>query len=185
MADQEIKKIENRMKKTIDATKMKLSAIRAGKANIGMLDGIMVDSYGMKTPLSQVANLSNPTARTLVISPWDKSAIKAIEKGLQQSNLGLTPSNDGVIVRIQIPELTADRRKDYLKLAKKEADDGKVAIRNIRKDGNNALRKMQKDSEISEDDLKGYEKDVQDLTNDYTQKIDKLYTIKEKDIKTI
>jgi len=120
-----------------------------------------------------------------VISPWDKNAIKAIEKGIQQSNLGLTPSNDGNIVRIQIPELTADRRKDYLKLAKKEAEDGKVAIRNIRKDGNNALRKMQKDSEISEDELKGYEKDVQELTNKYTKKIEELYAIKEKDIKTI
>lgn len=185
MADQELKKIEERMEKTIDATKMKLSAIRAGKANIGMLDGIMVDSYGMLTPLSQVANLSTPSARSIVISPWDKNAIKAIEKGIQQSSLGLTPSNDGNIVRIQIPELTADRRKDYLKLAKKEAEDGKVAIRNIRKDGNNALRKMQKDSEISEDELKGYEKDVQDLTNKYTKRIEELYAIKEKDIKTI
>lgn len=185
MANQEIKKIEERMEKTIDATKIKLSAIRAGKANIGMLDGIMVDSYGTPTPLSQVANLSTPGARSIVISPWDKNAIKAIEKGIQQSNLGLTPSNDGNIVRIQIPELTADRRKDYLKLAKKEAEDGKVAIRNIRKDGNNALRKMQKDSEISEDELKGYEKDVQELTNKYTKKIEELYAIKEKDIKTI
>jgi ribosome recycling factor len=174
-----------KMDKAVEATKHKFASIRAGRANVSMLDGIKVNQYGAEMPLNQVANLSAPEARLLVIDPWDKSVIKEIEKAIVNSNLGLTPNNDGKVIRLQIPELTAERRKEYAKLAKKEAEEGKVAIRNIRKDTNNKLRKLEKDSEITEDDLKRYEDEVQKLTDDYIKKIDELYAKKEKEITTV
>ncbi|MDN5304665.1 MAG: ribosome recycling factor [Fusobacteriaceae bacterium] len=174
-----------KMDKAVEATKHKFASIRAGRANVSMLDGIKVNQYGSDMPLNQVANLSAPEARLLVIDPWDKSIIKEIEKVIVNSNLGLTPNNDGKVIRLQIPELTAERRKEYAKLAKKEAEEGKVAIRNVRKDTNNKLRKLEKDSEITEDDLKRYEADVQKLTDEYIKKIDELYAKKEKEITTV
>jgi ribosome recycling factor len=174
-----------KMDKAVEATKHKFASIRAGRANVSMLDGIKVNQYGSDMPLNQVANLSAPEARLLVIDPWDKSIIKEVEKAIVNSNLGLTPNNDGKVIRLQIPELTAERRKEYAKLAKKEAEEGKVAIRNVRKDTNNKLRKLEKDSEITEDDLKRYEADVQKLTDEYIKKIDELYAKKEKEITTV
>ncbi len=186
MYNKVVKEADEKMSKTIDATKDKLAAIRAGRANINMLDAVMVAAYGgAPQPLKQVAGLSAPEPRVLLIDPWDKSVIRDIEKGIQQSNLGLTPSNDGKTIRIQIPEMTEERRKEYLKIAKKETEEGKVALRNIRKDMNNKLRKLQKDSEITEDQLKNAENKIQDMTDKYVKKVDDLYTVKEKDIKTI
>ena len=130
-------------------------------------------------PLKQVGTVSAPEARMLVIDPWDKSVIKDIEKGIQIANLGFNPSNDGKVIRILIPELTQDRRKEYQKIVKKEAEEGKVAVRNIRKDMNNKLRKMQKDSEISEDELKGLETKIQDVTDKFVKEIDELLAKKE------
>ncbi len=185
MGQKILKESEQKMQKALEATKEKLSAIRAGRANVSMLDNISVDSYGVPSPIKQVANVSAPEPRLLTIDPWDKSMIKDIEKAIMQSNLGFNPSNDGKIIRIQIPELTADRRKEYVKLAKKETEDGKVAVRNIRKDTNNKLRKMEKDSEITEDELKGFETTVQEATDKHIKLIDELYTKKEKEITTI
>jgi ribosome recycling factor len=136
-------------------------------------------------PLNQVGTVSAPEARLLVIDTWDKSLIPVIEKAIMASNLGLTPNNDGKLIRLMIPELTADRRKEYVKLAKSEAENGKVAIRNIRKDANNHLRKLEKDGEITEDDLKRYEDEVQKVTDGHIKTIDELLAKKEKEITTV
>lgn len=185
MVENFAKETEERMQKAIDATKGKLAAIRAGRASVNMLDGIMVNYYGNPTALNQVANLSAPEARALTIEPWDISVIKDVEKAILSSNLGLTPNNNGKLIRLQIPELTEDRRKDYLKLAKKEDEEGKIAIRNIRKDVNNKLRKMQKEKEITEDELKAYETKVQDITDKYIKNIDDIFVKKEKEIMSV
>lgn len=185
MADSIIKEAQERMIKAIDGTKHKFTGIRAGRASISMLDGLKVEQYGMIQALNQVANVSAPEARILTIDPWDKSVIKDIERAIMLSDLGLTPNNDGKIIRLVIPELTADRRKDYVKLAKKEAEEGKVTVRNIRKDINNSLRKAEKDSEITEDDLKRLEKQVQELTDKTIAEIEVLLAKKEKEITTV
>jgi len=177
-----LKETKEKMEKTIEATKAKFAAIRAGRANVAMLDGVMVTQYGSQVPLKQVRTVSAPEPRMLVIDPWDKSVIKDIEKGIQIANLGFNPSNDGKVIRILIPELTQERRKEYQKIVKKEAEEGKVAVRNIRKDMNNKLRKMQKDSEISEDELKGLETKIQDVTDKFIKEIDELLAKKEKEI---
>lgn len=176
---------KDKMEKAIEATRHKFTAIRAGRANIAMLDGIKVDQYGSLMPLNQVGTVSAPEARLLVIDPWDKSIIGAIEKAIMASNVGLTPNNDGRVIRLMVPELTAERRKEYVKLAKKEAEEGKIAVRNIRKDTNNSLRRLQKDEEITEDELKGFEDDVQKLTDDTIKEIESLLSLKEKEITTV
>lgn len=145
---------KDKMAKAVESTRHKFTSIRAGRANVAMLDGVKVEQYGSLMPLNQVGTVSAPEARLLVIDPWDKSIIPAIEKAIMASNVGLTPNNDGRVIRLMVPELTADRRKEYVKLAKSEAEAGKVAVRNIRKDANNGLRKLQKDEEITEDELK-------------------------------
>ena len=150
-----------------------------------MLDGIKIEQYGSLMPLNQVGTVSAPEARLLVIDPWDKSVIPTIEKSIMTSNLGLTPNNDGKVIRLMIPELTADRRKEYVKFAKTEAENGKVAVRNIRKDMNNNLRKLEKEGEITEDDLKRFEDDVQKLTDATIKTIDQLLALKEKEITTV
>lgn len=180
-----VKETQEKMEKTIEATKNKFAAIRAGRANVNMLEGVMVNSYGSPTPLKQVGQISAPESRLLTIDPWDKSLIKEIEKGIQLANLGFNPSNDGKVIRILIPELTQDRRKEYLKIVKKEAEDGKVAIRNIRKDMNNKLRKLEKDGDISEDELKGFETKIQDITDKFIKEVDELYSKKEKELTTV
>lgn len=161
MEDNILKETETKMEKALENTKEKFSSIRAGRASVSMLDGITIEAYGTPSPLSQVGTLSAPEARLLTIDPWDKTLIPAIEKAIQHSNLGLNPSNDGKIIRLLVPELTAERRKEYVKIVKKEAEEGKVAVRNIRKDINNKLRKMEKDGEITEDELKSNEDSVQ------------------------
>lgn len=185
MSEAVLKETKEKMDKTIEATKNKFAAIRAGRANVNMLDGVMVNAYGTGTPLKQVGQISAPEPRMLTIDPWDKGLIKEIEKGIQQANLGFNPSNDGKVIRILIPELTQDRRKEYLKIVKKEAEDGKVAVRNIRKDMNNKLRKLEKDGEISEDELKICETKIQDITDKFVKEIEELFSKKEKEITTV
>ncbi len=176
---------KDKMAKAVESTRHKFTSIRAGRANVAMLDGIKVEQYGSLMPLNQVGTVSAPEARLLVIDPWDKSIIPAIEKAIMASNVGLTPNNDGRVIRLMVPELTADRRKEYVKLAKSEAEAGKVAVRNIRKDANNGLRKLQKDEEITEDELKKYEDEVQKLTDKTIKDIDSLLAVKEKEITTV
>lgn len=177
--------MKDKMEKACESTKKRLGSIRAGKASVSMLDGIQVESYGALSPLSQVANISAPEARMLTIDPWDKGMLGAIDKAIQTSNLGIMPNNDGKIIRIQIPELTSDRRKEYVKLAKKDIEEGKIAVRNIRKDSNNGLRKLQKDSEITEDELKLAEVEVQKITDSFIKVMDELHAKKEKEILTV
>ncbi|ADO83546.1 ribosome recycling factor [Ilyobacter polytropus] len=174
-----------KMDKAIESTKHKFASIRAGRANVSMLDGIKVEQYGSEMPLNQVANVSAPEARLLVIDPWDKSIIQKIEKTIMLSNLGLTPNNDGKVIRLQIPELTAERRKEYVKLAKTEAENGKIAIRNIRKDANNHLRRLEKDGDITQDELKSFEDDTQKITDNHIKLVDELLKKKEKEITTV
>lgn len=182
-----IKECEGKMEKTIDAVKDSFGAIRAGRANVAMLDMVRVDSYGSEVPLNQVGTVSAPEPRLLVIDPWDKTLISKIEKAILASNLGMTPNNDGKVIRLVMPELTEERRKEYVKLAKTEAETGKIAIRNVRKDANNHLRKLEKEKEssMSEDELKKAETDVQALTDKYIKDIDELLAKKEKEITTV
>lgn len=178
---------KEKMGKAVEATKHKFTSIRAGRANVSMLDGIKVEQYGSEMPLNQVGSVSAPEARLLVIDPWDKSLIGKIEKAIIAANLGLTPNNDGKVIRLIMPELTADRRKEYVKMAKSEAENGKVAVRNIRKDGNNDLKKLLKDKEnpVSEDEVKNLENEIQKLTDAHIKEIDELFAKKEKEITTV
>lgn len=176
---------EEKMLKSVESTKGKFSHVRAGRANVSMLDGITVEAYGTPTPLNQVGTVSAPEARLLVVDPWDKSLIPSIEKTILQANLGFNPSNDGRIIRLVVPELTEDRRKEYVKMVKNEAEEGKIAIRNVRKDANNKLRKLEKDSEITEDDLKTGEDKVQKLTDKFVALIDDALNKKEKELLTV
>lgn len=187
IGDNLVKSCEEKMLKTIEAVKERFATIRAGRANVAMLDGIKVNQYGSDVPLNQVGTVSAPEARLLVIDPWDKSIMASIEKAILSANIGLTPNNDGRVIRLVIPELTEDRRKEYVKLAKTEAENGKVAIRNIRKDANTHLRKLEKDknNEMSEDDLKKEEAEVQKLTDKYIKAVDELLAKKEKEITTV
>ena len=180
-----LKEVEEKMSKSVENTKERFSHTRAGRANVSMLDGVTVEAYGAPTPLNQVGTISAPEARLLVIDPWDKSLIKIIEKTILQANLGFNPSNDGNIIRLVVPELTEERRKEYVKMVKKEAEEGKVAIRNIRKDVNNKLRKLEKDSEITEDELKSSEEKVQKSTDKFIAQVDDALSKKEKELLTV
>jgi ribosome recycling factor len=172
------------MEKAIDHADNELTKIRAGKASPGMLDGIVVDYYGTPTPLSQVGNVNTPDARTLVIQPWEKSLLGPIEKAIMEANLGMNPQNDGIIIRINIPPLTEERRRDLVKKVKAEVEVGKVAIRNIRKEANEKIRKLKSEG-VSEDEMKVGENEVQKLTDAFIVKIDQLSDAKEKDIMTV
>ena len=176
---------EEKMKKTIESLSKEYTTIRAGRANPHILDRIMVVYYGTPTPIQQVANITVPEARTLMISPWEASLIKEIEKAIVTSDLGLTPNNDGKNVILNFPELTEDRRKDLAKDVKKKADNAKVAIRNIRRDANDALKKANKAAELSDDELKTNEDKVQKLTDKYVAEIDKVMEDKTKEIMTV
>ena len=176
---------ENKMSKSLESTRDKFSHVRAGRATVSMLDGVTVEAYGTPTPLNQVGTVSAPEARLLTIDPWDKSLIPIIEKTILQANLGFNPSNDGKIIRLVVPELTEDRRKEYVKLAKKEAEEGKIAVRKIRQDINAKIKKSEKDKEISEDDMKKFEKQIQDLTDLTIKTIDDVLAKKEKEITTV
>lgn len=171
-----------RMEKSIAALKDEFNAIRTGRASASLFDKVRVDYYGTPTPLNQVATISVPEARSVVIQPFDKSLIGEIEKAIQKSELGLNPSNDGKLIRITIPPLTAERRKELVKQAKATAENSRVAIRNIRRDGNDELKKMQKDSKLTEDELKAAEEALQKSTDKFIADINKLLEAKEKEI---
>ena len=173
---------QTRMDKTLDSFKADLSGLRAGRAHVSLLDGIMVEAYGSMTPLSQVGTVSVPDARTLSISVWDKGLSKAVEKAIMESDLGLNPASDGQLIRIPIPPLSEERRKELLKVAGKYAEGNKVAIRNIRRDAMDEIKKLKKDGEISEDDEKRFENEIQKLTDEAVKKIDDMMAQKEKDI---
>lgn len=176
---------ENKMEKTIENLSAEYAGIRAGRANPHILDKLRVDYYGAPTPIQQVANVTVPEARTLMIQPWESSLIKDIEKTIINSDLGVNPNNDGKSVIINFPELTEDRRKELVKDIKKKAEAAKVAVRNVRRDANDALKKMNKANEISEDELKTNEDKVQKMTDKYVANIDKLMEDKSKEIMTV
>ncbi len=174
-----------KMHKTHDNLMEELAAIRAGRANPHVLDKIMVDYYGVPTPVQQVGNVSVPEARIISIQPWDKSMLKPIEKAINMSDLGINPINDGIVVRLVFPELTEERRKQLTKEVKKKGEEAKVAIRNIRRDAMDLAKKLEKSSEITEDDLKRQTKDIQDLTDHMCDKIDKSVEAKNKELMTV
>lgn len=174
--------IETRMEKTIGVLKNEFSAIRAGRANPGVLNKITVDYYGAATPVPQIGTVSVPDPRTLMIQPWDVSVLKELEKALLASDIGITPTNDGKVIRLTFPPLTEERRKEIVKGLYKTGEESKVAIRSIRRDALEGFKKQQKNSEITEDDLKDIEKDVQSLTDDAIKEIDKVVKAKEVEI---
>jgi len=176
---------ENRMKGVIAATKRDFAAVRTGRANPAILDRVSVDYYGTATPITQLATVSVPEPRLITIQPWDRSVLKEIERAILQSDLGLTPVNDGQIIRLAIPPLTEERRKELARLVRKEAEDKRVAVRNIRRDTNEQLKTMQKNGEISEDEAKRAEKQTQELTDKYIKEIDALLQAKEQEITEI
>jgi ribosome recycling factor len=171
-----------RMEEVIVRTKKAFASVRTGRANPALLDRIMVSYYGTPTPLNQMASVSVPEPRMLVITPWDKSSIKDIEKAILTSDLGLVPNNDGSVIRLAIPPLTEERRKELVRLVRKDAEDHRVAVRNIRRDLNEAANKLEKDGEISEDDLRRAQDDIQKLTDRFIEQIDELLKAKEKEI---
>ncbi|MBP6922567.1 ribosome recycling factor [Veillonella sp. YH-vei2232] len=173
---------ETRMDKSIEALKHEFASIRTGRASVSLLDKVMVDYYGTPSPINQVANISVPEPRMILIAPWDKSMIGAIEKAILQSDLGLNPGNDGAQIRLVIPQLTEERRKEIVKVVHKKAEDAKVAIRNIRRDANDAIKKEEKAKTITEDDAKDGLDQIQKLTDAKIKQIDQLKDVKEKDV---
>ena len=181
----EIKNSDEKMLKTIEVVKANFASVRAGRANAGVLDRITVEYYGTPTPLNQVAAVSSPDPRTLVIQPWDGSLLKAIEKAIQTSDLGINPQNDGRVLRLAFPQLTEERRKELTKQVKKYGEEGKVAVRNIRRDAMDEIKKKTKKSEITEDDQKNLEKELQDLTDKRCKEIDELTAKKDKELMAV
>ncbi len=177
--------VEEQMKKSIESTQRSFNTIRTGRANSALLDKIAVEYYGTPTPLKQLANISTPDASTIQIQPYDRSSMNLIEKAINLSDLGLTPNNDGSVIRLNIPALTNDRRKELVKLASKYAEDGKVAVRNIRRDGIDTAKKQEKDKEISEDEARDLQDKIQKLTDKYIAKVEEVLAEKEKDIMTV
>ena len=176
---------ESTMQKAVEATQRAFNTIRTGRANAALLDKVMVDYYGSPTPLKSLANISTPDSSTISIQPYDRSSLNLIQKAISMSDVGLTPNNDGSLVRLNIPPLTSERRKEFVKLAAKYAEEGRVSIRNIRRDALDTIRKQEKNSEISEDEGRDQQDKLQKLTNKYTAKIDELLAEKEKDITTV
>ncbi len=176
---------EEKMKKAVEAIRKELTSIRTGKATTSLLDGIRVDYYGTMTPLSQVANISVPDVRLLVIQPWEKKLIPEIVKAIQKSDLGLNPQTDPNVIRLPIPTLTEERRKDLVKLVKKVAEEGKVAVRNIRRDSNDDLKKAEKDKAISEDESRKGQQRVQEITDEHIEKVEEMLKKKEQEIMEI
>ncbi len=173
---------QDRMTKSIAALKNDLKRIRTGRASLSLLDGVRVDYYGTLTPLNQLASLSVPESRLITIQPWDATVIKEIEKGILKSDLGLTPTSDGKIVRIAIPPLTEQRRKELAKVVNKTCEECKVSVRNIRRDANDLIKNAKKEGEVSEDDAFKAQDEIQKITDDYVKKIDEIYKEKEKEI---
>ncbi|MCE2907072.1 MAG: ribosome recycling factor, partial [Anabaena sp. CoA2_C59] len=171
--------------KTVEATQRSFNTIRTGRANASLLDKVQVEYYGTPTSLKSLANITTPDSSIILIQPYDKGSLNIIEKAISLSDVGLTPSNDGVVIRLNIPPLTSDRRKEFVKLAAKYAEEGRVAIRNIRRDAIDAIRKQEKSAEISEDEARDQQDKLQKLTNKHTEKIDHLFAEKEKEITTV
>ena len=180
-----LKAYEDRMRKTVHVLEEDFASVRVGRANPRVLDRLTIDYFGTETPIAQVGNISVPEPRMLQIAPWDASSLKAIEKAILASDLSITPTNDGKVIRLVFPELTEDRRKDLAKEIKKKGEEAKVAIRNIRRDANEAIKKAEKAKEITEDDLKRLEKDSQNLTDKFVAELDKKVEEKSKEIMTV
>ncbi|MBL3593621.1 MAG: ribosome recycling factor [Synergistaceae bacterium] len=178
----EIAKLKQQMEKTVEHLKGEYLGIRTGRAHPALVEEIKVDYYGTPTPVKQMGSVTVPDPRQLLITPWDKTALKAIEKGILASSLGVTPSVDGDVIRLTLPELTRQRRVDLTKLVRKYGEEAKVALRNVRRDCLEALKRMEKESLISEDDLRRYQKEVQDVTDEFTKKVDAVQEQKEKEI---
>lgn len=185
MYENELKELTEKMDKSISALQSEYASIRTGQANASLLDRVFVEYYGSRTPVNQVASVTVPQARLIVIQPWDKSLLKEIEKAILQSDLGLTPMNDGNLIRLAIPQLTEERRKELSKVVSKKSEEGKIAIRNIRRDAMDEAKKQEKDKEITEDQLKALEKDIQKATDDAVKKIDSMTAEKEKELLTV
>ena len=181
----DFKEFARKMERTLDVLDENFGAVRAGRANAKVLDRITVEYYGQDTALSGVATISSPDARTLVIQPWDASLLKAIQKAIQVSDLGINPQNDGRVIRLVFPQLTEERRKELTKHVKKYAEDAKVAMRNIRRDGMDYIKALKKKSEITEDEQKKAEKDLQDMLDKYIKKVDQALAVKEKELMAI
>ena len=181
----ELKEFERKMERTLEVLASDFGTIRAGRANAQVLDRITVEYYGQPSPINQVGTVSSPDPRTLVIQPWDGSLLKAIEKAIQTSDLGINPQNDGRVIRLVFPQLTEERRKDLIKQVRKYAEDAKVAVRNIRRDAVDTVKKAQKKGEMTEDDQKKAEKDIQELTDKYIKKIDEMCAKKDKELMEI
>jgi len=177
-----LEETKDRMGKSENAFEIELIKVRTGRASQAILDGVRVDYYGTQTPLPQMATVSVPESRLITVKPWDVSVINSVEKAILKANLGLTPSNDGKLIRISIPPLTEDRRKEIVKSVAKTCEDYKVAVRNIRRDSNEVLKDLQKEGDVSEDDSFKAQKQVQDLTDLYTKKLDEIFAAKEKEI---
>ena len=180
-----VKDFDVKMQKTVDVVMSDFAGVRAGRANAAVLDKITVDYYGTPTPIQQVASISSPDPRSLVVQPWDGSLLKAIEKAIQASDLGINPQNDGRVIRLAFPQLTEERRRELTKQVHKYGENGKVAIRNIRRDAMDKFKAMQKKSEITEDDLKLFEKDLQDMTDKRCKQIDELTAKKETELMAV
>ena len=181
----EIVSYDEKMQKTIEVVKSNFAAVRAGRANAGVLDRITVEYYGAPTPLNQVANIGSPDPRTLTVQPYDMSLLKAVEKAIQTSDLGINPQNDGRVIRLSFPQLTEERRKELTKQVRKYGEEGKVALRNIRRDAMDDIKKKTKKSELTEDDQKKLEKELQDLTDKRCKDIDDLTAKKEKELMAV
>jgi ribosome recycling factor len=182
MTKEVITNMKGHMDKSLDSLRRDYQKVRTGRASLGLLDDVRIDYYGTPSPLSQVATLAVPEPRTITLQPWESKMIPLIEKAIMNANLGITPANDGKVIRLNLPALTEERRKDIVKQLKKMAEDAKVAVRNIRRDAIDELKKMEKNKKISEDDQKRAEKDVQDATNSYVAKIDEILNHKEKEV---
>lgn len=177
--------VETKMKKAIDATQQSFNSLRTGRANASVLDRVTVEYYGMETPLKSLANISTPDATTITIQPYDKGSLEQIEKAISMSDIGLTPNNDGEMVRLNIPPLTSDRRQELVKIAGKYAEEGRVSIRNIRRDAIEEVRKAEKKHELSEDEARDIQDKIQKLTDKYVAKVDEILKAKEEDISTV
>ncbi len=180
-----LSEVESQMQKTVEATQKSFNSIRTGRANASVLDRVMIDYYGSPTPIKALATINTPDSSTVMIQPFDKNSLSQIEKAISQSDVGLTPNNDGQVIRLNVPPLTSERRKEFVKTAGKLAEDGRVALRNIRRDGVDSVKKQEKAKEISEDESKDLQVQIQKLTDKYAGKIDELLAAKEKDILTI
>ncbi|MEA2060231.1 MAG: ribosome recycling factor [Thermodesulfobacteriota bacterium] len=182
MIDTVFQETKEKMAKSLESLEREMVRVRTGRASLSMLDGVKVDYYGTSTPLNQMASLAVPESRLITVQPWDVTVLKNVEKAILKANLGLTPSSDGKIIRISIPPLTEERRKEIVKSVNQTCEDYKIAVRNVRRDANDDLKKLQKDGDISEDDNFKAQKNVQDITDDHIKQIDKIFAAKEKEI---